>query len=83
MDRDGGRIGVIDKVTSSNGVEVFRLALPNCENCGIEPAVIELRITGAPFTRRVCRRCLIANDGRTGWPIYSDLTRTLAASTTA
>jgi hypothetical protein len=74
---------VIDYVTSSNGVEVCRLRPLSCDHCGVESAVIVLRITGAPVTRHVCRRCLMANDGCKGWPIYSDLARTLAASTTA
>jgi len=67
---------LIDDVTS-NGVEVSRLAPPSCEHCGVETAVILLRITGAPVTRHVCRSCMSTNDGRTGWPNYSDLARTL------
>lgn len=57
----------------SNGVEVERLAPPNCDNCGVEPAVIVVRIKGTPVARNVCLPCVIANDGRTGWPVYADV----------
>ena len=65
---------------TSNGVEVERLSPPSCEHCSNEPAAVVVRVTGTPVTRHVCLSCLIANDGRIGWPLYSEIARSFAGS---
>jgi hypothetical protein len=64
----------------SNGVEVERLAPPACDCCGAEPAVIVVTVTGAAVVRRVCQDCLMAHDGRRGWPLYADVVGRFARS---
>lgn len=58
---------------TSNNVEVEPLVPPRCDNCTVQAAVVVVRITGTPVVREVCQPCLIDNDGRTGWPIYADI----------
>jgi hypothetical protein len=47
---------------------------------GAEPAVIVVTVTGAAVVRRVCQDCLMAHDGRRGWPLYADVIGRFARS---